>query len=88
MKFRSPHYKHFTKDFQDIANRFSLDPDNLQVEFYTPRTQAILIEQINDQSYKIHINLEENRIISVKRLGKSNNGNSEFIKEKYRRFMK
>ena len=88
MEFQSPHYQHYTKEFQDIAEKFSLDPENLIVEFYTPSSQAILIEQIQDESFKIHINLEENRIISIKRLGNSPNGNSECIKEKYRQFMK
>ncbi|MFQ5770639.1 MAG: hypothetical protein ACE5HX_08890 [bacterium] len=88
MEFQSPHYEHFSKDFQKIAKKFSLDPDHLKVEFYTPQTQAIVIEQVDNQSYKIHINLEENRIISFQRLGESHNGNSEFVKDKYRKFMK
>ncbi len=88
MTFNSPHYKDFTKEFKQIAEQYSLDPDNLEIEFYTPQSQAILVENVEDQSYKIHINLEEDRIISVQRIANSGNGNSEDIKEKYRRFMK
>ncbi len=88
MTFNSPHYKDFTKEFKQIAEQYSLDPDNLAIEFYTPQSQAILVENVEDQSYKIHINLEEDRIISVQRIANSGNGNSEDIKEKYRRFMK
>ena len=88
MTFNSPHYKDFTKEFKQIAEQYSLDPDNLEIEFYTPQSQAILVENVEDQSYKIHINLEEDRIISVQRIAYSGNGNSEDIKEKYRRFMK
>ena len=88
MTFNSPHYKDFTKDFKQIAEQYSLDPDNLAIEFYTPQSQAILVENVEDQSYKIHINLEEDRIISVQRIAHSGNGNSGNIKEKYRRFMK
>lgn len=88
MTFNSPHYKDFTKDFKQIAEQYSLDPDNLAIEFYTPQSQAILVENVDDQSYKIHINLEEDRIISVQRITHSGNGNGENIKEKYRRFMK
>ena len=88
MTFNSPHYKDFTKDFKQIAEQYSLDPDNLAIEFYTPQSQAILVENVDDQSYKIHINLEEDRIISVPRITPSGKGNGENIKEKYRRFMK
>lgn len=88
MEFESVHYRHFADDFQEIAKRFCLDPDHLKVEFYTPRSQAILIEEVENQAFKIHINLEENRIISFKRLGENGNGNSEHIKNKYRQFMK
>ncbi|MFQ6113281.1 MAG: hypothetical protein ACE5NG_04225 [bacterium] len=88
MEFQSPHYKHFTEDFQKIAKQYSLDPDKLKVEFYTPNCQAILIEQVNSHTFKIHINLEENRIISVQMLTGASNGESDLIKEKYRKFMK
>ncbi|MFQ5603355.1 MAG: hypothetical protein ACE5HS_08820 [bacterium] len=88
MEFSVPQYKNYKKDFQQIAKQFSLDPNNLTVEFYTPHTQAIFIEQIKNQSIKIHIDLEDNRIISVKNLSESKNGHSDHIKNKYRKFMK
>ncbi|NIR47330.1 hypothetical protein GWO43_02495 [candidate division KSB1 bacterium] len=88
MEFDSPVYQQFRKDFDEIAKQFSLDPNHLKVEFYTPHSQAILIEEVEDQVFKIHINLEDNRIISFQRLGENGNGNAEYIKNKYRKFMK
>jgi hypothetical protein len=88
MEYHSPHYKHFKEDFQKIAKQFSLDPDKLKVEFYTPQCQAIFVEKVTGHSFKIHINLEENRIISVQMLNGSSSGESDLIKEKYREYMK
>ncbi|MFQ5769897.1 MAG: hypothetical protein ACE5HX_05140 [bacterium] len=88
MEFLSSRYQYFTKDFQHIANQFNLDPDKLKVEFYTPKCQAILVEQVEGHAFKIHINLEENRIISIQMLGGPKNGSVEYIKEKYRKYMK
>jgi len=84
MEFQSPHYKEYSKDFHQIAEQFSLNPEHLKVEFYTPNCQAILVEEVAEQKFKIHISLEENRIISIQRLTNGVNGN----KEKYRKFMK
>ncbi len=88
MEFQSPHYKHFSKDLEQLARKFELDPKSLTIEFYTPHHQAIVIERLKDEEFKIHINLEEERIISVKRLTENGNGHSGDYKEKYRRFMK
>lgn len=88
MKYRSPHYQNFTDDFRKIAKHFSLNSDNLEVEFYTPKCQAILIEEVDRHKFKIHISLEEDRIISVQTINNGANGNGESLKEKYRRFMK
>ncbi len=88
MEFQSPHFKIFTEDFHRIAEQFSLDPEKLKVEFYAPRCQAIFVEQVNGHTFKIHINLEENRIISVQMLNGTSNGECDLIKEKYRKYMK
>ncbi|MFQ5864252.1 MAG: hypothetical protein ACE5IW_03385 [bacterium] len=88
MEFQSPHYKLFTEDFHKIAKQFSLDPDQLRVEFYAPHCQAIFVERVNGHAFKIHINLEENRIISVQMLSGSINGQSDLLIEKYRKYMK
>jgi len=88
MEFQSPHYEEYQNDFQQIAKDFSLDPDHLKVEFYTPNCQAILVEEVADHKFKIHISLEENRIVSIQRLTNGVNGNGERFKQKYRKYMK
>jgi len=88
MEFHAPHYKKYVDDFQEIAKQYSLNPEKVKIEFYTPQCQAILTEQIEDHTFKIHINLEENRIVSIKHLTGNGNGNTDIFKEKYRKFMK
>lgn len=88
MKYHSPHYENFSNDFQKIAKHFSLNSENLEVEFYTPRCQAIFVEEVDQHKFKIHISLEEDRIISVQQISNGVNGNGVSLKEKYRRFMK
>ena len=88
MEFQAPHYKDYVDDFQEIAKHYSLNPEKVKIEFYTPRCQAILTEQIEDHTFKIHINLEEDRIVSIKHLAGNGNGNADTFKEKYRQFMK
>ncbi len=86
MEFQAPHYKNYVDDFQEIAKQYSLNPEKIKIEFYTPQCQAILIEEIENHTFKIHINLEEDRIVSIKDL--TGNGNTDTFKEKYRKFMK
>jgi hypothetical protein len=88
MQYQSPHYKHFSKDLNELARNFELDPQNLTIEFYMPRHQAIVVERLENEAFQIHINLEEGRIISVKRLSEGSNGNGEHLKKKYRKYMK
>ncbi len=87
MKFNLPQYKNFRDELLAIAKRFSLNPDMLTVEFYSPRSQAILVEKVQNDNIKIHIDLQESRIVSIQQISPSVNGNFEFLKQKYRRFM-
>lgn len=87
MEFELPQYKKFKKSLVEVAKRFSLNPDKLRIEFFTPNCQAILVEQVENQNYKIHINLEENRIVSIQRLS-AGGGYPDHIRNKYRKFMK
>jgi len=88
MKFQLPQYKKFRKDFIAIAKRFSLSPQHLTVEFYTPDRQVILTERVEDHDIKIHIDLEQGRIISVQSVSPGLNGNFEGLTRKYREFMR
>lgn len=86
MTLQSPHLKPFAKDFEAIAQQFNLNPENLIVEFYIPKQQAILVERVDGQAYKIHINLQESRIVSIKRVAGTDNG--VLMTDKYRQFMR
>lgn len=88
MEFHVPRYKDYKEDFKELAEQYSLNPEKIIIEFYTPQIQAILTEQVEDQTFKIHINLEENRIVSIQRLSTNGNGRTEALKDKYRKFMK
>ncbi|MFQ5710005.1 MAG: hypothetical protein ACE5HO_21325 [bacterium] len=87
MEFQFPHLEHFTEDFHQIADRFRLNPDHLKIEFYRPSSQVILVEAVGDHAFKIHIDLEEHRIISIQTLSACKKEEADFIKRKYRRFM-
>ena len=87
MEYKSPHFKRVEKDFKQIAGRFGLNTDGLRVEFYMPGQQAIFIEQIEDEAYKIHINLQEERIISIQRVSGNGKPYSDKIRKKYRQYM-
>ena len=87
MSFKPTTYKKFTKALVNVANRFGLHPAHLRIEFFTPNCQAILVEQVENQNYKIHITLEENRIVSIQRLN-GTGGYPDHIRQKYREFMK
>ena len=89
MEFQAPHYKDYVEDFQQIAKHYSLNLDKVKIEFYTPECQAILTEQVEGHTFKIHINLEEDRIVSIKDITGNGGGHTDdTFKEKYRRFMK
>ena len=87
MEYKSPHFKRYEKDFIKIAERYALNANGLKVEFYMPGEQAIVIEQIEDEAYKIHINLQEHRIISIQRVSGNGKPYSDKIRKKYRQYM-
>jgi hypothetical protein len=87
MEFKFQHLKHFKDDFLQIAKQFGLNPERMQIEFYTPSQQVILIETVDEDDYKIHINLEEYRIISIQRVSKPVSSDLAPMKKKYRQYM-
>ena len=88
MEYKSPHFKRFAHDFKKIAARYGLNTEGLRVEFYMPGQQAILIEKIDDEAYKVHLNLQEDRIISIQRVSGQGKPYSEKIRNKYRQYMR
>jgi hypothetical protein len=87
MEYKSPHFKRYANDFIRIAKNFALNTEGLKVEFYMPGQQAILIEKVENEAYKVHINLQEERIISFQRISGNGKPYSETIHRKYRQYM-
>jgi hypothetical protein len=79
----------FESEIAAVAKQFDFDLNNLEIEFFTPGRQAIFVETVETHRFRIHVNLEENRIISAKQLV---TGPAERINEalfaKYKNFMK
>lgn len=88
MNFRDPGLRRFEDEIEQTANRFKLDRENLEVEFYSPRTQAILVERVECWRFRIHINLEEQRIIAVRQIENGVAAVGPEILARYKTFMK
>ena len=86
MKFADPRLLLFRDDISKIANTFRLDTERLLVESYIPNNHAILVESVGNHRIRLHINLQENRIISIKELGASDIDMELF--QKYLEFMR
>lgn len=88
MELTVQNYEAYAEEIEALAKRYDLDVRNLKVDFFTPKCQAIVTERVCDHLFKVHINLEQDRIISIKTLTNAQNGELERIKDKYRKFMK
>lgn len=78
----------YEEDIRKVAQRFALDLAHLEVEFFSPGRQAILIETIGERVFRIHLSLEEGRIIAVTQTdGPVQDAESELF-DKYKTFMK
>ncbi|RME02131.1 MAG: hypothetical protein D6814_00190 [Calditrichaeota bacterium] len=86
MKFADPRLLLFRDDILEIAKAFSLDSENLLVESYIPNNHAILVETVADHKFRIHVNLQEWRIVAAKELGSKQLNRALF--EKYIEYMK
>lgn len=88
MNFRDPGLRRFEEEVEDTANKFGLDRENLEVEFYSPRTQAIFVERVQCWRFRIHINLEEQRIVAVRQIESGAAAVQPEVLAKYKAFMK
>ena len=78
----------FAQDIAAVAQRFHLDLEHLQVEIFSPGRQAILVESRGAHAFRIHLSLEEDRIVAVKQVsGPAVSAESELF-VKYKAFMK
>lgn len=79
----------YETDIAAVAEKYKLNLNGLEVESFSPTGLAILVEKIEDRRFKIHINLQEGRIIAVKQIAGApleNNTENQFAK--YTNFMK
>ncbi len=86
MKYAHDLYAAHSEEISHIADLFGLNREGLVVEAYIPKQTAIFVETVDDKKFRLHVNLEENRIISVKQLGVDKAEVAEF--DKYMAFMK
>ncbi len=79
----------FETDIAAVAEQYDLNLDHLDVEFFSPGRQAILVEEVDGHRFRVHVNLEENRIIAVKQLDHAQSTSaSEDPFAKYKNYMK
>ena len=86
MKFAHPSLMLFKDEILKTAERYALSSDDLFVETFIPGNNAILVETVQNNKFRVHINLQENRIIAAKHLN-SAEGHREAM-AKYTAFMK
>jgi hypothetical protein len=78
----------YEEDIKKAAQRFGLDLAHLEVEFFSPGRQAILIETLGERVFRIHVSLEEGRIIAVKQTAGPIAAGEGGPFDKYKAFMK
>jgi hypothetical protein len=78
----------FVQDIATVAQRFHLDLEHLQVEIFSPGRQAIFIETLDEHVFRIHLSLEEDRIVAVKQIAGPPVPQESDLFEKYKMFMK
>lgn len=86
MKFANPRLIYFKDEILQVAEQYALNPDNLVVETFIPSNNAIFVETFQSNHFRIHVNLQEQRIISVKQLNAGHAEKEAF--QKYTVFMK
>jgi hypothetical protein len=75
----------FEADIETVAKQYDLNLEQLDVEFFSPGKQAIVVETVAGRRFRVHLNLEEHRIISVKQI---DGAESADLFVKYKGFMK
>jgi hypothetical protein len=58
------------------------------VEFHTPRTQLIVVERVPPWRFRIHINIQEKRIVAVRQIESNAPPTEPEALAKYKAFMK
>ena len=89
MKHTEFSFGRFEKEIAAVAEKFNLDLENLEIEFFSPGHQAIFVEKVGGRRFRIHLSLEENRLIAVKQIAPElPEKTAEDVFAKYKSFMK
>jgi len=75
-------------EVSEMVQFFKLDEKNVVVEFHTPRTQLIVVERIHPWRFRIHINVQEKRIVAVRQIEPGAPPAPPEALDKYKAFMK
>jgi len=86
MKHTEYAFGRYEADIAAVAEKYNLNLNGLEVESFSPTGLAILVESMGESRFKVHINLQENRIIAVQKLGAESV--DEIVFAKYKNFMK
>jgi hypothetical protein len=89
MNYTEYAFGRYESDIVAAAEEYNLNLRDLEVESFSPSGLAILVEKIGERRFKIHINLQEGRIIAVKQIAGApleNDAEDQFAK--YTSFMK
>jgi len=79
----------YEDDVTTVAEKYNLNLVDLEVESFSPGRLAILVEKVGERRFKVHLNLEEKRIIAVKQITPETSGDRDVDPfAKYRAFMK
>lgn len=68
MKIANPGLAYFRPEIERLAEKFGLDRNRTLVESYVPNSTAIFVESVRDKKFRIHVNVQEGKIISAKQL--------------------
>jgi len=89
MNYTEYAFGRYQADIAAVAEKYDLNLDDLEVESFSPGRLAILVEKVGERRFKVHLNLEENRIIAVKQMTAEPFENSDIDQfVKYKSFMK
>ncbi len=86
MQYANSHLMIFSDDVQKVIEQFSLNSDGLLIESFSPEENAIVVENINEKKFRLHLDLSEDRIIAAKQLGVEKSSTHDF--DKYIAYMK
>lgn len=75
-------------EVSEMMQLFKLDEKNVEVEFHTPRTQLIVVEHVHPWRFRIHINIQEKRIVAVRQIEPGAPAPTPETLDKYKAFMK